>query len=297
MSKLDEKTVAKHYLEDKFGPELDTEFVYYGDHLKGEPDILYKEYGIELGSILREVSIRSSKREEKFFHDISLLVENSIPDNIRVSLVMRNFNLNESRFILLPENKYPTLVNYFDGFFVNRYSGTLNGPKIILNQSSMNPYTNIPHHEVQKCAKEIISYVAALREEDYKFFDERMGYNFHYALTCTAKVHGYKTNSVLEEFVSKNISDKLVRSKYSGNYSKQILVLHNYEVEGKHALSTNSHFYQHYSLEVIRYLNYLINVNKSLEYYESIIFVDYSQYARNSKPLIYNLKGDNNENS
>lgn len=297
MSKLIEEIVAKHYLENKLGQEFDPELVYFGDHLKGEPDILYREYGIELGSILREISIRSTRREEIFFDKISLLVENSIPDNIRVSLVMRNFNLNETRFTSLPESKYPTLVNYFDGFFVNRYLGTLKGPKIILNQSSMNPYTNIPHNEVQKCAKEIISYVAALREEDFKYFDERMGYDFHHTLTCTAKVHGYKTNSVLEEFVSKSILDKLVRSKYSGNYSKQILVLHNYEVEGKYALSTNSHFYQHYRLEVIKYLNYLVKVNKSFEYYESIIFLDYSQYARNSKPVIYRLEGDNNENS
>lgn len=48
-----EKHVAKLFLERTESIKLSDENFFFGDHLKNEPDILYKEKGMEIGAVLR----------------------------------------------------------------------------------------------------------------------------------------------------------------------------------------------------------------------------------------------------
>jgi len=58
--------LSKLFLNQAFSGQVDNDYILFGNDLKKEPDILYKNLGIEIGAVLKEKNQHIDKFEDEF---------------------------------------------------------------------------------------------------------------------------------------------------------------------------------------------------------------------------------------
>lgn len=255
----------------------------HGDPHKKEPDILYKDMGIEIGAILKGKNTHIDTYEENFFSAASESIDGKIPDTIQVKLVMQDDKDTVQREPLPQFKKYKYLPKFLDGIFVRIFKTNKVNRKVVLNQKSRMredtfPNKNTTSKEFTGFIGELANFVNSLNEGDFR---ERDRYKLHHSVVTQGKVVGKPTNP-LEDFVSQKILDKLCKDKYQGDYTKQVLLLHNYSILGNSSFTSDIHFYSHFRNDIFNYLLQQINKYNSFKLYSGIYFLDFSVYAKNS---------------
>jgi len=137
--------------------------------------------------------------------------------------------------------------------------------------------SNLNSREFIGFIDELAEFVNALRQSDYT---EESECKQHHSVVTEGRVVKNQTNP-LDDFVSPRIIEKLSKNKYSGSYSTQVLLLHNYSVLGNTEFTSDIHFYTHHRDDIFNLLWGYINEHKSFNLYNDIYFLDFSAFIFN----------------
>jgi len=278
-----ESHVVKMFLKQTEGKDIAIEDRNFGNDLKNEPDILYEKMGIEIGAVLKGKNTHIDTFEEKFLSIATKSIENRIPETIQIRLVMQ-LNRNEHKYTPTSEfQEYKYLTKYLTSVFINIHAGKVVENKIVLNQKSEMREGTFPSNKENN--REFIGFINELVEivevlnKPY-FRGQEIRGNSIFKLIAKGERVKPKPHPLLD-FISPKIIDKLAKDKYSGNYTKQILLLHNYSDLGNSNFTTDIHFYTHYRNEIFNFIWEKIGEYKSFNVYDSILFLDFSNYSVN----------------
>jgi len=273
--------VSSSFLERKMDVGVNSDELKFGDPHKNEPDILYKDMGIEIGAVLKGTNTHIDHYEEKFLLAASEKIKGKIHSNFQIRLVMQDDTNTVEHTPTQTFKDYKVLPKYLDGIFIYQYDKSTDHQKIVLNQRTRMRALTFPGNTTGKefvgFVEELISFVLSLAESD---FQEQNGNKFHHSVVTNGEVVGHQ--NPLDDFVSPKIVDKLSKDKYSGAYSKQILLLHNYSIAGNTQFTSDIHFYTHHRNDIFNLIFDLISDNDSFRFYSGIYFLDFSVYAFNS---------------
>ncbi len=285
-----ETHVARIFLEVQEGKCLATGDLCFGDPQKCEPDILYQDMGIEIGAVLKGTNTQIDVYEKKFLSAATQRIAGKIPETIQIKLVMQD-DMDTIQHSPLPAfQNYKYLPKYLDGIFICHYStGTVN-QKVVLNQKTRMRELTFPKNpnskEFTRFIDELAEFVNTLKQSD---FTEHKGYKLHHSVVTEGKVVKNPSHP-LDDFVSPKIIEKLSKDKYTGSYTKQILLLHNYSVLGNREFTSDIHFYTHHRNDIFNLLWKQINEHKSFNSYSDIFFLDFSVCAFNSNSKLVDFR-------
>jgi len=273
--------VSNLFLERKMGVAVNIDDLKFGYPHKNEPDILYHDMGIEIGAVLRGTNTHIDCYEEKFLLAASEKIKGKIPENFQLRLVMQDDKDTVEHTPTPTFKKYKIIPKYLDGIFIYQYKNSTDHQQIVLNQRTRMRSLTFPSNTMGKefigFVEELISFILSLSESD---FHEQNGTKFHHSVVTNGVIVGYQ--NPLDDFISPKIVDKLSKDKYSGAYSKQILLLHNYSIAGNAKFTSDIYFYTHHRNDIFNLLLDLINDNDSFIFYCGIYFLDFSVPALNS---------------
>lgn len=277
-----EAHVAKLFLERKGEQLLSPEALCFGNPRLGEPDILYEDMGIEIGAVLKGTNTHIDIFEKKFLRAAGVRIAGRIPETIQIRLVMQD-DMDTVQHAPRPAFQgYKHLPKYLDGIFILQYQTGKVGDKVVLNQKSRMRQHTFPRNSNGKefigFIDELVTFCNTLQESDYTECGEC---KLHHSVVTEGTLVRQAAHP-LDDFVSPKIIEKLSRNKYTGTYSKQLLLLHNYSVLGNTQFSSDIHFYTHHRDDVFNLLWSNINKYQSFRFYTSIYFLDFSVYTLNS---------------
>jgi len=129
-----EAHVARVFLECKEGKRLADDAFCFGDPQKGEPDILYKDMGIEIGAVLKGTNTQIDIFEKKFLAAATESIAGKIPETIQIRLVMQDDRDTVQHTPALDFQGYKYLPKYLDGVFIYQYETSTVDQKVVLNQ-------------------------------------------------------------------------------------------------------------------------------------------------------------------
>jgi len=277
-----EAHVAKAFLEFTEEKRLADNVFSFGDPQKGEPDILYKDMGIEIGAVLKATNTHIDVFEKKFLAAATESIAGKIPETIQIRLVMQDDRDTVQHSPTIAFQSYKFLPKYLDGLFVYQFGICRVDQKVVLNQKTRMRALTFPSNpnskEFNGFIDELTMFVNSLRESD---FQDREEYKLHHSIVTEGRVVKNQAHP-LDDFVSPKIVDKLSKNKYTGAYSTQILLLHNYSVQGNTEFTSDIHFYTHHRADIFNLLWEHINNHKSFDFYRGIYFLDFSVFAGNS---------------
>lgn len=276
-----EAHVAQIFLERHEGRPLSIEDLNFGDPQKHEPDILYKDMGIEIGAVLKGLNTHIDIFEQQFVSAATERIAGKIPETIQIRLVMQDDNDVVLHTPTPQFQQYRYLPKYLDGMFVCQFEASQVQQKIILNQKTrMRALTfpsNVKSNEFKGFIDELAEFVNDLKPSD---FIECEDCKLHHSLVTDGKVVK-ETPDPLDAFASPKILEKLSKEKYQGNYTRLILLLHNYSILGNREFTSDIHFYTHHRNDIFNLLWDRINEYASFSRYHAIYFLDFSLYAGN----------------
>jgi len=277
-----ETHVARMFLERKEKQPLAPEALCFGNPQQGEPDILYEDMGIEIGAVLKGTNTHIDIFEKKFLQAAAERIAGKIPETIQIRLVMQDDRDSVQHAPRPAFKSYKYLPKYLDGMFILQYQTGDVEPKVVLNQKTrMRELTfpgNLNDKEFVGFVDELAKFVNTLQKSDYI---ENGECKLHHSVVTEGTLVKQPAHS-LDDFVSPKIIEKLSKNKYTGTYSNQILLLHNYSVLGNTQFTSDIHFYTHHRDDVFNLLWNKINEYQSFRFYNSICFLDFSVYALNS---------------
>ena len=142
---LIEKHVAKLFLERTENILISDDDLLFGDHLKNEPDILYKEKGIEIGAVLRGTNTHIDNYEKEFLYRASEAIKGKIPETLQIRLVMQDDNGTVEHTPSAEFQGYKHLPKYLDGIFIYQSENRQVKDKVVLinEYNSLNIYEGI----------------------------------------------------------------------------------------------------------------------------------------------------------
>lgn len=276
-----ESHVARMFLERREGTRLTSDAFCFGDPEKCEPDILYKDIGFEIGAVLKRTNTHIDVYEKRFLSAATERISGKIPETFQIRLVMQDDSDTVEHTPAHGFQSYKYLPKYLDGVFINKYRSGKVDQQVTLNQKTRMRSLTFPSNPSSKefsgFIDELAVLVNALQESD---FEDHEGCKLHHSVVTEGRVVKCPIHP-LDEFVSRKIIDKLSKNKYSGTYSTQILLLHNYSVLGSTEFTTDIHFYTHHRDDVFNLLWNHIEEHKSFQFYNGIYFLDFSVYAFN----------------
>jgi len=277
-----EAHVAMLFLERTKNIRVTPEALCFGNPEQGEPDILYEDMGVEIGAVLKGTNTQIDIYETKFLQAASERIAGKIPESVQIRLVMQDDKGTVKHTPKPAFQSYKYFPKYLDGIFVLRYDARKVEDKVVLNQKTrMRELTfpgNLNGKEFIGFIDELAEFVTNLQKSDYTDRGECM---LHHSVVTDGTVVKQAAHP-LDDFVSSKIMDKLSKNKYSGTYSTQLLLLHNYSLLGNSQFTSDIHFYSHHRDDVFNLLWNKINEFQSFRFYNGIYFLDFSVYARNS---------------
>lgn len=282
--------VSKLFLERKTGSTIDQCELVFGDPEKGEPDILHGDMGIEIGAVLKGTNTHIDVYEQQFLTAASENIEGKIPPAFQIRLAMQDDSETVEHRPTPAFKSYNYLPKYLDGIFVYQYGQSTNHQKVVLNQKSKMRTLTFPNNtkgrKFLRFMDELSKYINSLSHTD---FTPHNGHSMHHCVVTDGTV--VKTQNPLDKFISCKIIDKLSKNKYSGDYSKQILLLHNYSILGNTEFTSDIHFYSHHRNDIFNLIHDHIISNNSFRFYSGIFFLDFSLYARNNNYELIDFTG------
>lgn len=286
-----EKHIAKLFLERIEGTTLGNDVICFGNHLRNEPDILYKDMGIEIGAVLSEINTHIDTYEKNFLSKISERISGRIPETFQIRLVMQDDKDTVEHTPVTNFQGYRYLPKYLCGLFVYQSKCSQFDEKVVLNQKTRMRNFIFPNirkgKEFNGFVDELAHYVNSLRLSDFVELHE---FSLHHVVITKGKIKKYLPNKI-DAFISQRIREKLCSNKYSGSYKKQILLLHNYSIIGNTEFSSDIHFYTHHRDDIFNLLWRHINEHKTFDFYAGVYFLDFSEYAFNSDFKLIDLRG------
>lgn len=267
-----ENFVAKSFLNKNYGEKLNESDFEETNHIKNEPDIIYKNIGIEIGALLSSENMLKDKFVVNFLEKLNQNISGKIDANLIVKLF---FQLDKQSLNYKPTEKnakYTNLTPFLTRIEVIRYKGYSFKEQICIAQKGLH------------------------REEDFPIFKNNKKFNLFlndlveilsYTPNKEGDVRGYSINlsevfeeiqqvDMLGKYFNRSILDKLEKDKYKGEYENKFLLLHNYNPLSNGRFTTDMHFYSHYKDYVLNKISDLIKENNSFEIYDNVYFLDFS---------------------
>jgi len=286
--------LSKLFLERKFNKQIDFTEIISGDPLKSEPDIFYKDFGIEIGAVLKGSNTHLDNYENEFLINANEEIKSKIPANLRLSLVMQD----DKDVVVHSPNpefkKYKYLPAFLDGIFIDKFPEYhIFKNQIALNQKPLIRVNTFPSVKNKKTfssfINELVDYVVNLNDIDFSISPFDSNNKLHHKVVCQA-IEIKKRGNPLDDFISMKIIDKLKKDKYKGNHQKQVLLLHNFSTLANSDFTTDIHFYSHYRDFIFNRIAELIVEFNSFTLYHDIYFMDFSLYVANMNFEIIDFK-------
>lgn len=277
--------LSKLFLEMKFTQHIDKTEIIPGNPLKSEPDILYKDFGIEFGAVLKGNNTHLDKYENEFLKYANTEIKNKIPANLKLSLVMQDDKDIVVHSPNLEFEKYKYLPEFLDGIFIDKFPDNyIFSNQIVLNQKPLIRVNTFPNVKNKKIffgfINELVDYVDNLNNKDFFISPFDSNNKLHHKVVCHA-IEIKKRENPLDDFISMKIIDKLKNDKYKGNHQMQVLILHNFSTLANSEFTTDIHFYSHYRDFIFNRIAELIVEFNSFTLYDDIYFMDFSHYFAN----------------
>jgi hypothetical protein len=268
--------VSKKFIEKLYGQIINNKDILMGNHIKNEPDIIYKNSGIEVGAIISAKNTQIEKFEKPFFEKINELVKGKLNHKLLIKLIFQEDKEYVTHTPKANFSQYPTLSKFLDGIFIH-LSETNIETQIKINQIELmrsDTFPNLNNEEINKFLKELIKFVDTQAKDEFKEKSiNKDNCLFSHYVVCDGKQIKNRPNP-LNKFFSDKIIEKFSKDKYSNNYNKKILLLHNYTL--LKGFTSDVHFYQHYRNNIFNKIDELIKQYNSLKIYDEIYFIDFT---------------------
>ena len=267
-----EKFIAKSFLYEIFGEKLNESDLGETDHIKHEPDIIYKNLGIEVGALLSSENMSKDKRISAFLKKLNQNISGKIDANLIIKLFFQ-IDKQSLKYELIEKNaKYTNLTPFLTRIEVVRYKGYSFKEQVCIAQKGLHREENFPifknnknFNRFLKDLVEILSYTPN-KEGDVR----------EYSIDLSEVVDEKQQVDMLGKYFNRSILDKFENNKYKGEYEKLFLLLHNYNPISKGRFTTDMHFYSHYKDYVKNKISELIKRHNSFDIYDNIYFLDFS---------------------
>ena len=281
-----EKFIAKSFFNKVFRTNLREGDFKETDHISREPDIIYDNYGIEIGAILSSENIRKDKLVGTFIQKLNKEISGKIDTNLIVKLF---FQIDKESFIYKPIEKnikYTHLTPLLTRIEVVRYKGYSFKDQVCIAQKGLHREEDFPIFKNAKKFKQFLNNLV----EILSFTPNKEGDIRGYSIDLAQVVDQKPQVDMLNKYFNKSILEKFEKDKYRGDYKKQFLLLHNYNPISINNFTTDIHFYSHYKDYILNHISKLIKKNDSFKIYDNIYFLDFSISLSNDNFLLTDFK-------
>jgi len=291
-----EKRISFHFLNKLLNKTIKLEDLNKGKHLDNEPDMLYENFGIELGTVISNTNECIEKYEIDFLDYLNKNIEGLIDENLQIHLIIQT----DKEYLLYDYfeefEDYPKIRQYCSKFYIQKYDKPITPQVIFAPNSSKKFEKKLPNikkkKEINPFIKEIIKYTNNIQSYTYiEFFKAAHYEGFIWDRKTRKNVPlAYMKFDIGKELFPPKIIEKFQKDKYMGKYSKQILLLHNYTEELQSKMTLNQHLYWHERDIVFNIIKEIIVLFDSYQYYDEIYFADFSKNIYEKNVNIINFK-------
>ena len=267
-----ERFVAKSFLNKIFGEKLAESDFRETNHIKHEPDIIYKNIGIEIGALLSSENTLKDKFVNNFLEKLNNEISGKIDANLIVKLF---FQIDKQSLTYKPiekNAKYTNLTPFLTRIEVIRYKGYSFKEQVCIAQKGLHREEDFPIFTNTKKFNRFLNDLVKI----LSFTPNKEGDVRGYSIDLSEVLEEKHQVDMLGKYFNKSILDKLEKDKYKGKYEKQFLLLHNYNPLSNGRFTTDMHFYSHYKDYVLNKISNLIRENNSFEIYDNVYFLDFS---------------------
>ena len=258
-----------------------------GKHYKDEPDILFKNKGVELGAIVSNENIKIDKYEINFLEKANELIKGKIPPNISIPLLFQEDKEYEIYYSLNKFKRYKYITKYLSKMYIEKHETPVKNQISIAQGSSRqidNKLPSVKKQEMKSLISEIIDYVDNINpnlyicwnHEEFKNLPKFINQPIWNRKWRKRFSKSDKRDNPIDNYFSDKIIDKFKKDKYVNGFDEKVLLLHNYTLKNSNVLSTNNYFYTYYRNNIFNKIFEYINKYKSFEIYDKIYFVDFS---------------------
>jgi hypothetical protein len=283
-----EKETFKYFIDKLKKTNISLNDISMGEHTKKEPDILYKNKGIELGAIISGTNKMIDDYEVNFIKRMNELAKDKIPHNYKIPLLFQQDKEYEIYKTLDQFKDYKYITKYLSKLYIERYDYSVNEQFVLAQNNLMQIQSMFPNIKKDKELNLLI-------DEIVDFFQNIDNYTFHKfpanwnsqdkeflnqpiwnrKTKDKSKIVIAKEGQILERYFPKKIIEKFQKDKYIGNFNEKILLLHNQDNVNS-IMSTDYHFYCHYKNHIFNKIDSLIQEYNSFNIYDKIYFADFS---------------------
>ena len=267
-----ERFVAKNFLNKIFQYELKESNLGETDHIKHEPDIIYKNIGMEIGALLSSENMLKDKFVNDFLKKLNKDISGKIDSNLIVKLF---FQIDKQSLKYEPVEgniRHTNLTQFLTRIEVVRHKGYSFKEQVCIAQKGLHREEDFPifknNKKFNRFLKDLI--------EILSYTPNKEGDVRGYSIGLAKAVEEKEQVDMLGKYFNRSIQDKFERDKYTGEYEKQFLLLHNYNPLSKGKFTTDMHFYSHYKDYVKNKISELIKKHKSFDIYDNLYFLDFS---------------------
>lgn len=283
-----EKEVFKCFIGKLYGIDISLDNINMGEHTKKEPDILYENKGIELGSIISSTNKVIDSYEVDFIKRMNELLNGKIPKNYKIPLIFQQDKEYEIYRTLGKFQKYKYITKYLSKLYIEKYNSDIEEQFSLAQNNLMQVQSIFPNikkdkelnsliDEITDFFKDIDTYTFSKFPEDFNPMNSEF-LNlpiWDRKSRDESKMKVLKEDEILNRYFSKKIIDKFKEDKYQGAFDERILLLHNFDNVNS-LMSTDTHFYSHYRNHVLNRIDDLIKEHNSFSIYNKIYFADFS---------------------
>ena len=267
-----ERFIAKGFLNKLLGSNLiESDFAVTNPNIH-EPDIIFDNYGIEIGALLCGENTQKEKYANEFLNKLNKDISGKIDSNLIIKLYLQD-DKETLKYKAIELNKqYTYLTQFLTHLEVERYKSYTFKEQICIAQKGLHreeDYPNLKNNK--KYSRFLTDLINILNNAPNKEGDVRS-----YSAKLSEVEKEIPQVDVLGKYFNKSIIAKFEENKYKGDYEKQILLLHNYNPISIGRFTSDKHFYSHYKDYVFNRIYELVNTYNSFAIYDNIYFLDYS---------------------
>lgn len=267
-----EKFVAKSFLNEITEDKLNESDLGETDHIKHEPDIIYKNIGIEVGALISSENMLKDKFVDAFLKKLNKNISGKIDENLIVKLFFQ-IDKQSLKYEPIEKNeKYTNLTPFLTRIVAARHKGYSFKEQVCVAQKGLHREEDFPIFKNEKKFSRFLKDLV----EILSYTPNKEGDVREYSIDLSKVVDEKQQVDMLGKYFNKSILDKFEKDKYKGGYQQQFLLLHNYNPISKGNFTTDMHFYSHYKDYVKNRISELIKKHKSFEIYDNVYFLDFS---------------------
>ena len=284
-----ETFVAKSFINAIFRENISENYLEETDHIKHEPDIIYKNLGIEIGALLSSENISKDKRVNDFLKKLNQNISGKIDANLIVKLFFQ-IDKQSLRYEPIDKNaKYTNLTPFLTRIEVVRYKEYSYKEQVCIAQKGLHREEDFPIFKNNKKFNRFLNDLV----EILSYTPNKEGDVREYSIDLSKVVERKPQVDMLGKYFNRSILDKFENDKYKGEYEKQFLLLHNYNPISKGRFTTDIHFYSHYKDYVKNKISELIKSYNSFDIYDNVYFLDFSISFNNQNFELTDFKNFN----